>query len=86
MCTLIGTSTNLIIAARYDEDYPEEASIGTKAGQSRQEKKRKDESLVVFRALDQGLGRGDNSSVAWLIDPLISVAKVLSPWLPKTSL
>lgn len=48
MCTLIGTSTNLIIAARYDEDYPEEASIGTKAGQSRQEKKRKDESLVVF--------------------------------------
>ena len=35
---------------------------------------------------DQGLGHGDNSSVAWLIDPLISVAKVLSPWLPKTSL
>jgi hypothetical protein len=38
------------------------------------------------RAGAQGLGHGDNSSVAWLIDPLISVAKVLSPWLPKTSL
>lgn len=38
------------------------------------------------RGAIQGLGRGDNSSVAWLIDPLISVAKVLSPWLPKTSL
>lgn len=25
MCTLIGTSTNLIIAARYDEDFPEGA-------------------------------------------------------------
>ena len=33
--------------------------------------------------LCQGLGHGDNISVAWLIDPLISVAKVLSPWLVK---
>merc|ERR1711998_2941 len=28
MCTLIGTSTNLIVAARYEEDFPEEEPIG----------------------------------------------------------
>jgi di/tricarboxylate transporter len=28
MCTLIGTSTNLIVAARYEEDFPDEGTIG----------------------------------------------------------
>eukprot|EP01047_Picozoa_sp_COSAG01_P011438 COSAG01_NODE_500_length_16223_cov_42.586988_12_plen_209_part_00 len=28
MCSLLGTSTNLIVAARYEDDYPDEAPIG----------------------------------------------------------